>query len=107
MAGIKCNPELKYTEEDGAKNTKQVFDKPMTIKEIEEFKLILAKSYKRNPSDVIWSSELDEKKKPTGNIIYYVKVMDIKTGKVMRDEETKGERLRQIFSLNIKGINKN
>ena len=81
-----------------------VFDIPMDKKEIENFRNVLAKSYKTNINDIIWYDEISDNK-PTGNIIYCIKAIDKNTGNIARDKITGEEILRQIFTLNVKGRN--
>jgi len=77
-----------------------VFNKPMSTKEIEEFREILAKSYKVNDKYIIWTKELDEHGKKTGNVIYYMKLINKLTGEIEKEEG--GDRIREIFKLNIR-----
>ena len=100
----KFNPEKKYLEENISSNDKKPpINKSMNLDEIEQFKKVLAKSYNRSESDIIWVNEIDnDTKKPTGSVTYYVRVIDRNTNKIMKDEETGSDMLRRIFTLNVK-----
>lgn len=99
----KFNPELKYAAFNDPDKT-PVFNRPMDTKEIEDFRDVLAKSYKRPSTDILWTNEIDSNTgKFTGNVIYYVKIIDKNTEQPAIDEESGEEKLRQIFTLNIKG----